>query len=229
MSSDSVELQREVATVVLAAIEREGFALAGSGAIREHGLIDRPTEDVDLFTASTDEAGFARAVTRVRHELDARGYRVGADTQKSGARFARFHIVGANGARTQLDLAMDWREWPAVTLDIGPVLDLDDAVFNKVGAVYTRAEVRDFLDLDSIRSSGRYTDSDLIAGVAGRDAGFDLRTFASQLERAGRIEPAQVARYDVSSEQLAAIRSRILAWADALRRAAGRGDALGPE
>lgn len=57
-----VTVQREVARVALGGTD--GFALAGSGAIREHGIIDRPTEDVDLFT-SPDVAAFATAVDRV--------------------------------------------------------------------------------------------------------------------------------------------------------------------
>ena len=41
-----VAVQRQVARIALAGVD--GIALAGSGAIREHGMIDRPTEDVDL-------------------------------------------------------------------------------------------------------------------------------------------------------------------------------------
>lgn len=49
--SNRREDQRRVARLALeAAGEDAGFALAGAGAIREHGLSDRPTEDVDLFT-----------------------------------------------------------------------------------------------------------------------------------------------------------------------------------
>ncbi len=41
------EEQRRITRLALQAAGQEGgFALAGSGAIREHGLIDRPTEDV---------------------------------------------------------------------------------------------------------------------------------------------------------------------------------------
>ncbi|MGA1836471.1 hypothetical protein VD659_06005 [Herbiconiux sp. 11R-BC] len=38
------------------------FALAGSGAIREHGLVDRLTHDVDLFTNSCDMESFSTAI-----------------------------------------------------------------------------------------------------------------------------------------------------------------------
>lgn len=36
-------------------------ALPGSGAIHEHGIIDRPTEDVDLFTTTQDVTAFSAA------------------------------------------------------------------------------------------------------------------------------------------------------------------------
>ncbi|MCM3908073.1 hypothetical protein [Trueperella bernardiae] len=45
-----VDQQRELTRTALAALEPYGSVLAGSGSIREHGLIDRPTEDIDLFT-----------------------------------------------------------------------------------------------------------------------------------------------------------------------------------
>jgi len=57
----SWESQRAVASRVLAVTHGDGFALAGSGAIRVYGLTDRPTQDVDLFTAATAEARFADA------------------------------------------------------------------------------------------------------------------------------------------------------------------------
>lgn len=46
----NVDQQRELTRTALAALEPYGSVLAGSGSIREHGLIDRPTEDIDLFT-----------------------------------------------------------------------------------------------------------------------------------------------------------------------------------
>ena len=43
----------------------DGFALAGSGAIREHGLIDRPTQDIDLLTVQEAQDKFATALGRL--------------------------------------------------------------------------------------------------------------------------------------------------------------------
>lgn len=67
--------ERDVARIALASVD--GFAPAGSGAIREHGVIDRPTEDVDLFTANADEDAFSVAIDHVTVRLRSSGFEVG--------------------------------------------------------------------------------------------------------------------------------------------------------
>jgi predicted nucleotidyltransferase component of viral defense system len=57
-------------------------------------------------------------------------------------------------------MGVDWRKHPPVQLAIGPVLDADDAVANKVCALFGRAEVRDYIDVDAVLASGRYTKAD---------------------------------------------------------------------
>ncbi len=42
--------QARVAQLALAVAAGQGFALAGGNALVAHGLLTRPTEDVDLFT-----------------------------------------------------------------------------------------------------------------------------------------------------------------------------------
>jgi hypothetical protein len=80
-----VAAQREVARIALAGVG--GFALAGSGAIREHSVIERPTEDVDLFTTSQDVTAFSAAVDQVTAQLRGSGYRV--EQTRRAAQFAR--------------------------------------------------------------------------------------------------------------------------------------------
>ena len=67
------ELQQAITRIALAASGSSGFALAGSGAIREHGVISRVTEDVDLFTSDTNEGTFSDAVNRVADALQTNG------------------------------------------------------------------------------------------------------------------------------------------------------------
>ncbi len=208
-------VQRAVARIALTGVESAGFALSGSGAIREHGVIDRHTEDVDLFTTSQDTEAFDRAVDRVITDLQSNGYQV--EPGRRAALFARLRVSAANGIGLDVDLGVDWRESEPVRLEIGPVLSLDDAAGSKVAALYSRAEARDYLDVDAIRSDGRFTDEQLLAAAAERDPGFDLAMFTAQLDAASRLRPAQVARYSIDAAGLAEIQQRCARWAAQLR------------
>ena len=66
------DLHREVAAVVLRAVAPHGFALAGGCALIAHGIIDRPTQDVDLFT--NHERGVEAAASAVEQGLRAAGF-----------------------------------------------------------------------------------------------------------------------------------------------------------
>ena len=215
MSAES-DAQREITRIALAGIGPAGFALAGSGAVREHGLIDRPTEDVDLFTSRTEITAFDAAVRRVVDDLQVRGYVV--EEKRRARQFARLHVQTPAGVEVDVDLGVDWRERPPVTLDVGPVLSLADATGNKVSALFSRGAARDYLDIDAIRRAGAYSDEDLVAAAAERDPGFDLAMFAHQLDAVQRITPTDVVRYGVSSEQLEQVKARCVQWAQQLRQ-----------
>jgi hypothetical protein len=116
----STELQREVTRLALGALDGTGFALAGSGAIREHGVTDRLTEDVDLFTSNVSAENFGRSVDQVREQLQSSGYIT--DEARRSDRFARLHVYAPDGAQVDIDMGMDWRAADPVTPSVGPVL-----------------------------------------------------------------------------------------------------------
>ena len=208
-----VAVQREVTRIALDGLA--GFALAGSGAIREHGLIERSTEDVDLFTTNQDVTAFSDAVSQVVGRLQESGYTV--DQTRRSTQFARLHVLSQDGLQLDVDLGVDWRQDEPVRLDVGPVLSLADAVGNKVGALFSRGEARDYLDVDAIRASGRFSDEQLVAAAAERDAGFDVAMFAWRLDAARRISIDDVTRYGVTVDQLEAITTRCFLWATTLK------------
>lgn len=210
------DLQREITRAALRALQGTGFALAGSGAIREHGLVERPTRDVDLFTSDPDVAAFDSAVNEL---VDALRQGAGLDVEevRRAERFAQLRVTTGEGQSVDMDLAVDWRESEPVTLLIGPVLSLGDAVGNKVSALYSRAEARDYLDVDAIRASGKFTDQELIGSAAERDAGFEVAMFARQLDQVQRLTPERVAEYGVDVAQLDAIKGRFEQWSTTLR------------
>ncbi|MHB1173268.1 MAG: nucleotidyl transferase AbiEii/AbiGii toxin family protein [Lacisediminihabitans sp.] len=201
---DDEDLQRELTRVALTALDGRSFALAGSGAIREHGIVDRLTHDVDLFTNDTDPAAFDSAVEELIGELRRAGYDV--DDVRRASQFAQLRVTTVEGRSVDMDLAVDWREREPVTLSVGPVLSVEDAMGSKVSALYTRTEARDYIDVDAIRSSGRFSDAELMAAAADRDAGFEVEMFGSQLEQIHRITPDRFAEYDVDSSQFDALR-----------------------
>ncbi|HCN47287.1 MAG TPA: hypothetical protein DIT18_17850, partial [Pseudomonas sp.] len=107
MSWDQEE-RRRVTRVALGAVgEDAGFALAGSGAIREHGLIDRPTEDVDLFTVQQAQDRFGTSLDRIIAALRAAGHIV--ETRRRQDTFAQLTAISPGGRSTDVDLGVDWR------------------------------------------------------------------------------------------------------------------------
>ena len=212
--SDAEDPQREITRVALRSLDGTSFVLAGSGAIREHGLVDRPTEDVDLFTSDVDLPRFSSAVDAVVLGLREAGHNV-AELRRVD-QFARLEVTTVDGHQVDIDMGVDWRQAEPDVLAIGPVLSLEDAVGNKLSALYSRAYARDFLDVDSIRASGKFTDAELIRSAIERDPGFEVPMFVRQLELVHRVLPEQVSQYNVNADQLDAIKNRFDVWASTL-------------
>ncbi len=66
------EFHREVAAVALRAAAPHGFALGGGNALIAHGIIDRFTQDVDVF--SDEQGGVEAAADAVEAALREAGF-----------------------------------------------------------------------------------------------------------------------------------------------------------
>lgn len=212
-------LQVRVTALLLDAVADAGFVLAGAGAIRQWGFTDRPTEDVDLFAGYTTTAEQFRAAL---DDADAALTEAGFEVSRSRVSdsFARFHLHGEGEEVLDVGFGINWRADAPVAMTVGPVLSERDAIAGKLSAVYSRGEVRDFLDVDSIRATGRFTDLELLALGREHDDGFDAGMFAAQLSRIATILPTQAAKYDVTADEFAQVQARTLAWAMKLHDAA---------
>jgi hypothetical protein len=142
-----------LARVALDAAGSYGFALAGGYAVQAHGFLDRMSADVDLFAEASGEFDFPEAVDAVIGAYQRDGLEV--QTEVLAASFARLDVRSATD-RAKVELGLDWRKNKPVSLAVGPVLHADDAVANKVCALFGRAEVRDYVDVDAILASGRW-------------------------------------------------------------------------
>jgi hypothetical protein len=188
-------LQCEVLAVVCSLPEARGFALAGGGAMLAHGLVERPTQDLDLFTPVAVDVEPAAEALRVA--LSALGYRV--EVVRQVPTFVRLTVARPNGASTTVELAQDWRRHEPVMLSVGRVLAKEDVAASKTLALFDRAAARDLVDVDAL--TGQLGRDGLLRLAADSDAGFaelgvsgnalaELRGHAKDWSRALRAEPA---------------------------------------
>lgn len=193
----------------LAAAERYGFALAGGYAVQAAGLLVRPSEDIDLFTAWERRAEFAAAVSAIVDAYLAEGLSV--ETERSHDTLVRLNVSDGEST-SKVELAVDTRANEPIHMTIGPVLHPDDAVTNKMTALYARAFARDFIDIDAAVQSGRY-DRDTLLYLAERaDLGFDRRVFAEALGQVQDLDPDDFAAYGIAGQNLDDLRNRFAAW-----------------
>jgi hypothetical protein len=209
------ERHRNIAQVALAAAGKFSLALAGGYAIQAHGIGSRPSGDVDLFVNWACRDDFDDAVTAVIGALEAEGMEVTV-VARAGT-FARLLVTDpAGGEPDKVEVAADWRSHEPVTLEIGPVLHADDAVANKMAALYGRALARDYLDVDAILASGRYSRERLLDLAAAADDGFDRQIFADALGALTQITDAAFSEYGIRPEDVTGLRHRFAAWKDNL-------------
>ncbi len=196
-----------VIELALEAVAAQGFALAGGNALAAHGLLSRPTQDIDLFTPVAGATG--QVLDAVRTALAADGYAVHVVRAADDGDFAELH-VSREGQTTQLDLGRDWRAHDIVRLDIGPVLHLDDAVGSKTTALLGRALPRDFIDIAA--ALDRYTRRELLELAFTRDPGLRAADAALAAQQLDRLHDDQFRPYQLTGADIAALRMRFGSW-----------------
>ena len=71
---------------------------------------------------------------------------------------------------------------------------------------------RDFLDVDTILASGRYTRQQLMSIAAEHNPGFSPGVFAESLSYLHRIPDREFAAYGASQEQVTRMRHEFSSW-----------------
>jgi Nucleotidyl transferase AbiEii toxin, Type IV TA system len=196
------DLHRRVAAVALAAAPGYGFALGGGNALLAHGVISRPTQDVDLFT--DQEHGVQAAAGAVEAAL--------ADLFPDiGEGLAEWLVTGAGGEQMILQLAyFDRGRDPVLMMDVGPVLDLQDAVGGKVCALVSRVEPRDYSDVAA--ALGRYSPGQLIGFARRLDPGRTGEDFAYAGLELDQMDSRAFAEIGLSPNEVVAVRERFAVW-----------------
>jgi Nucleotidyl transferase AbiEii toxin, Type IV TA system len=226
------DLHLEVAAVALRAAARHGFALAGGNALMAHGVIDRPTEDVDLFTDR--EHGVAAAADAVQAALHEAGYRAERQDKTAGLAevfegmgegLAEWIIATPDGREMMLQMAYFDRGHQPVLMEFGPVLDLEDVLGGKVAALASRADERDYIDVAAALARG-YSVAQLTGLAVALDPGLTAEDFAYAAQRLDRLGDDRFARYGLTPEDVNRLRERFGAWprtSDAVPGVSARG------
>lgn len=204
-----------LAKVALDVAASYGFALAGGYAVQAHGFLDRPSADVDLFAEASAQFDFSQAVDAVIAAYRRDG--LAAEVEARSSTFARLS-VSSGEEHAKVELGVDWRKNEPIRLAVGPVLHADDAVANKVCALFARAEVRDYVDVAAILASGRYSEEDLVRLAAEHDPGFDPAWFAEALEAVDRLPDTLFTPYGLGPEDVSALKIQMHAWAAKISR-----------
>ncbi|MCM0673944.1 nucleotidyl transferase AbiEii/AbiGii toxin family protein [Micromonospora phytophila] len=210
------DFYREVAQVALSAAGPHRFVLGGGVAWAAHGLVARPTEDVDLF--ADVEGAAATAADGVRAALERAGFEVSdADPESELAelfdgfdRDLKDFVVRRGRRQIRLSLARLDRRHSPVVMDLGPVMDVRDLMANKTAALVNRREVRDFID---VAAALEHHD---VAGLLELARELDPALDPEDVRAAGRyldrLPDRRFARYGLDAAAVARVRQRLADW-----------------
>ncbi|MGK5740532.1 nucleotidyl transferase AbiEii/AbiGii toxin family protein [Micromonospora sp. URMC 103] len=210
------DFYREVARVALTAAGPHRFVLGGGVAWAAHGLVARPTEDVDLF--ADVEGAAAAAAAGVRTALERAGFDV-ADADPDGdlgdlfdgyGQDMKDFVVSRDGRQIRLSLARLDRHRSPVVMDLGPVMDVRDLVANKIAALVNRREVRDYIDVSA--ALDHYDVAELLALARQVDPALDPEDVRAAGRYLDRIPAQRFARYGLDAAAVTRVRERLAAW-----------------
>src|SRR5579871_1010691 len=115
---------------------RYGLAVTGGYAIKAHGLVDRPSEDIDFATRHL------APVEEITEGLAAVYRQAGFQVRvlRTGGRFGHLDVVLPLGGRYRVDIMKEPLNHEPAMMSFGPVVALEDVVALKVGAFHDRGE-----------------------------------------------------------------------------------------
>lgn len=203
-----------LAHIGLEALASYGFVLAGGYALSEHGFGNRPSNDVDLFTNVFEPDVFAVSVAKLRAAFMNAGLEV--HDNLVGRTFADINVTDPDtGESSDVQIGANYRAFEPSQVAVGPVLDVRDAVAGKMSALWSRGEARDFIDIDAVVVSGRFSREEVLEiGDKQEALPFDRAMLAERFRAARGKETAEFAAYEIGSERRQEIIDRFQDWAD---------------
>ncbi|MCD7438684.1 nucleotidyl transferase AbiEii/AbiGii toxin family protein [Streptomyces lincolnensis] len=200
-------LHRRLLADALEAGEEYELALAGGFAVQAHGLVCRPSQDLDF--ATRHDASMPDIVSRLADGLQDKGWGVTVvDVRPLKARLLVTDPVGEEAC--EVDLLKEALSRRPVVMEVGPVVDLEDLVVMKVHALGDRGLPRDVID---VHAACRYYSVIELEQLGLRDeAEFDLVELRDRLESVVWVSDEEFAAYGLGSEEIVELRRWALEW-----------------
>jgi len=200
--------QVQVARIFFGLKASQGYLVAGGAALLASDLIDRPTQDIDLF-ASAPVPSVREAKASLVRALEHRECAV--EAIHDSATFCRLVVVKGSD-EVLVDLAIDSPPSapPTMTL-LGPTLVPMELAGRKLLALFGRAEARDFADVYVL--ARRFGKGALIEQAVAMDTGFDRGVLAQMLATLSRFTDDEI---PLGTEDLPAARAFFSVWATEL-------------
>jgi hypothetical protein len=209
MSADNglTTFQIDVARVFFGTEAAAGYVVAGGAALLASELINRPTQDLDLFASAP--------VFRV---TDAKEALVDAAVGRSWVvtvihdtpTFCRLIVAG--DGEVLVDLALDSPPVsPTLVTVLGPTLAPLELAGRKVLALFGRAEARDFADVFVLAQ--HFGVKALLVEAAAADPGFSTAVMKQMIGSLDRFVDDEI---PLPVDDVPALRSFFLAWAEHL-------------
>lgn len=165
------------------------FALVGGGAMNVHGVIDRPTNDLDFFTPEIEH------IKTVAAALSAAMASEGSTVERIRDLDGFVQLEITNETTTRVDLAHDYRWLDPVQTDLGLVLDARELAADKLCAMFNRAAVRDVLDVAALAK--KFSMVDMVEWAKEKDTGFDVGVTIEMLtSRTPKVEGYGISQAD---------------------------------
>ena len=176
-------VQREILSIFSKVSDSEHFYLTGGTALACFYLKHRKSNDLDFFTNNQELLlPFSR---RLEEMLKTKKM----ETQRQRAFHSFVELLVkideestiihlAEDAPFRLEETKEFPEYPGLKVD-----SLVDIAANKLLALFSRATLRDFIDVYFLVAKAKFTSEDLMGKAKMKDPGFDLYWLGVALER----------------------------------------------
>lgn len=210
---DLPPFHRRVLDAVLPLCDKYGLLLAGGYAMRAHGLVDRPSQDLDFATANAlPLPEIADALVTAFRTLDFE-----TETIEATPRMARLMVSDAATRQScELDLLKEALQRPPVLLDLIPVVGLDDAVGMKVRALHGRSVPRDLIDVAALAQQYGFRDLERLGAI--HDEDFSIHELAMRLQATELLADELFEAYGLDAAAIAQVRRFAFEWLEDIKQ-----------